>query len=176
MPPYASLFYQIQEHFFWSFCGRSCDIWRVPGLGVESATATATATWGLSLMCNLHCCWWQHRSLNPLNETRYRNLHPHRHYAGFLTCWATRELPGTILNEENLHNLLFSLGHFSAPWNGCFLQFCPVLYLFSMKVRHLIAPWCFSWKSSSSISWVRETRQINFYVISVFVHECLCIL
>uniref|UniRef100_A0A8D1PHS3 Cornichon family member 4 n=1 Tax=Sus scrofa TaxID=9823 RepID=A0A8D1PHS3_PIG len=48
-------------------------------LGVESelqllayTTASATATWDLSHVCNLHCILWQHRILNPLSEARDR--------------------------------------------------------------------------------------------------------
>ena len=53
----------------------------VPRLGVESelqlpAYTTATTTWDLSLVCDLHHSSWQHRILNPLKEARdqTRNL------------------------------------------------------------------------------------------------------
>ena len=49
----------------------------VPRLGVELelqllayVTATATATWDLSLVCNLHHSSQQHWILNPLSEAR----------------------------------------------------------------------------------------------------------
>ena len=62
----------------------------VPRLGVilESqlqACATATATVGLSHICDLHHNFRQHWVLNPLNKARDRNLHPHIDYVGFLT-------------------------------------------------------------------------------------------
>ena len=47
----------------------------VPRLGVKSelqlpAYTTATATWDLSLVCNVHHCSRQLRILNPLIEAR----------------------------------------------------------------------------------------------------------
>ena len=47
----------------------------VSRLGVESelqllAYTTATATWDLSPICNLHRSSWQHQILNPLSEAR----------------------------------------------------------------------------------------------------------
>ena len=47
----------------------------VPRLGVESGLqlsvyATATATWDLSCICNLHHCSRQRQILNPLSEAR----------------------------------------------------------------------------------------------------------
>ena len=49
----------------------------VPRLGVKvelqiSAYVTATATRGLSLVCDLHYSSWQHQILNPVSEARDR--------------------------------------------------------------------------------------------------------
>ena len=59
-----------------SSAGRRDDTSSDPRLGVEleqqlQAYATATATWHLSCICDLHHSSWQHRQiLNPLNEAR----------------------------------------------------------------------------------------------------------
>ena len=45
---------------------------------------TATATWDLSLVCDLHHSSWQHPILNPLSEARDRT-HNLMDLAGFVT-------------------------------------------------------------------------------------------
>ena len=61
--------------FFFVFLG--LHLWHMesPRLGVKSelqlpAYTTATATWDLSCVCDLHCSLWQHRVFNPLSEAR----------------------------------------------------------------------------------------------------------
>ena len=62
------------------FCGgQGLHPWHmeVPRLGVESepqllAYTTATATWDLSHVCDLHHTSWQHWILNLLSEARDR--------------------------------------------------------------------------------------------------------
>ena len=63
----------------------------IPRLGVKSeiqllAYTTATATWDLSLVCNLHHSSQQHCILNPLSEARNR------------TC--------ILMDPSQVHNLL----------------------------------------------------------------------
>ena len=64
---------------------------KVPRLGVESelqlpACSTATATWDLRYVCDLHCSSWQRQILNPLSE------------AGDGT--------GILMDTDQIHNLL----------------------------------------------------------------------
>ena len=49
-----------------------------------AAYAKTTATPDLSHICDLH-----HSCSNAGSLTQVSNLHPHRHYVRFLTCWAT---------------------------------------------------------------------------------------
>ena len=63
------------------FLGPQVQHLEVPRLGVELELqllvyATATATWDLSCVCDLHHSSWQHWILNPLSEARdqTRNL------------------------------------------------------------------------------------------------------
>ena len=61
--------------FFFVFLGPHPQLMEVPRLGVESelqlpACPTATATWDLSCLFNLHDSSRQHRILNPGRETR----------------------------------------------------------------------------------------------------------
>ena len=59
------------------FLGLHLQLMEVPRLGVQSelqppAYSTATATWDLSRICDLHHSSWQHQILNPLSEVRER--------------------------------------------------------------------------------------------------------
>ena len=63
--------------FFWSFCflGPHPGHMEVPRLGVQLelqllAYTSATATWNLSHVCDLHHSSQKHQILNPLRETR----------------------------------------------------------------------------------------------------------
>ena len=61
--------------FFFVFLGLHLGHMEVPSLGVELelqllAYTTATATWNLSHVCNLHHSSWQCWILNPLREAR----------------------------------------------------------------------------------------------------------
>ena len=65
--------------FFFVFSGPHLWHMEVHRLGVElelylQAYTTATATWELSHICNLHHSSWQRRILNPLSRARDRTL------------------------------------------------------------------------------------------------------
>ena len=65
---------------FFAFKGRTRSIWKFPSQGSNQSyscwpipTATATATWDPSCICNLHHSSQQHWILNPLRKARDRN-------------------------------------------------------------------------------------------------------
>ena len=67
----------IDYFFFFCFLGPQLPHMDVPRLGVESElqlpayiTATATATWDPSYVCDPHHSSWQHQIPDPLREAR----------------------------------------------------------------------------------------------------------
>ena len=83
-----------------SFLGRHPWHVEVPRLGVEFelqllAYTTATATWDLSCVCDLHHSSWQGWILSPLSEAR---IEPMSSWVlvRFVNCWATMGTPGFI--------------------------------------------------------------------------------
>ena len=76
--PLAAFFF----FFFFFFLGPL--LWYMEGsrLGDEPelqllASATATAMWDPSCICDLHHSSWRYQILNPLSEARDGSLHPH---------------------------------------------------------------------------------------------------
>ena len=85
------------NQYFFFFLWLHLQNMEVPRLGVESELqlqAYTSATWDLSHISNpcdsLWWCWdpW------PTELGQRSNPHPHRHYVGFLTHWATVGTPG----------------------------------------------------------------------------------
>ena len=74
------------------------------------AYATATATWDLSLIYNLHCSLWQYGIPNPLSEAR-DGTHILKDTMS-LICWATT---GTHLSDIIVFEHMPSIFHLLIP-------------------------------------------------------------
>ena len=85
-------------YLFIYLCILGPHLWHmeVPGLGVESAYATAIATWYRSHICNLHHNSLQYLILNPLCEAR-DGPHIVMDTSRFITAEPQWELPGNSI-------------------------------------------------------------------------------
>ena len=99
--------------FYFSFLGPHPGHVEVPRLGVESelqlpATAIATATWDLSLVCNLHR---QHQILDPLSKARDRTqvlMDTSQIHFRRTTTGTPYEVLTNILSKALFHFYIFS--------------------------------------------------------------------
>ena len=113
--------------FFFFFLGPQLWHMEFPRLGGQIGTAaaglaTATATWDLSHVCDLHHSSWQHRILNPLSETRDWTcilMDPSQ----VCYCWVTTGAPSA---------------HFKTRfWSFCCCVFW-VLYIFWILIPYIL--------------------------------------
>jgi len=114
--------------FFFYFIFLFLGNWHmeIPRPGVQSelqlpAYTTATATWGLSHICDLHHSSQQCRIPDPLSEARDR------------TC--------ILMDPSWVHFHCSTMGTFSLPFCVCvFVLFCFVFFAFLAHPRHIEVP------------------------------------